>query len=343
VYLARLIGPVYAAAERGGDRVAGEGLESLGLTAPEGLERGGLVEVEVELETEPIFHLGAVMSGFLDMARENPKLFGVAEGALGEFTAMNRILDKLLGGLIPVRGRVVDLYVVDFDGKEWIAHRTLLSQLPHTLIRRPLYLTGVAEQSLFWKDIRRVLFSGSRYRVLARLAADGIQSDWTPVKLVDVLRTVAPGVAASIKSVNASVLDAMSGAEALEGTQTQAMIRSALTAYVGELAEAAGTTVNPEDAAAAADAAVTSIDVRSFGSVAVRRQAFAYMEPVVEHSLGRAIDRAKAAECRGTALAAAGFTPDGQPVARPASRLAPDRLRPGGERFLDSELIAIYW
>ena len=78
--------------------------------------------------------------------------------------------------------------------KEWLVHRRVLNQLSEddTLQRRPVYIVGVAEQSLFWKDIRRVLFSGSRFRVLCRVAQDGIQESWTPVKLAHVLDAVLP-------------------------------------------------------------------------------------------------------------------------------------------------------
>jgi len=62
---------------------------------------------------------------------------------------------------------------------------------------RRLQVVAVAEADLFWRDIRRVLFSGARYTVLARVSRDNIQTEWTPVKLVELLKDVVPDLAAN--------------------------------------------------------------------------------------------------------------------------------------------------
>ena len=50
----------------------------------------------------------------------------------------------------------------------------------------PAFLVGVAQSDLFWKDIRRVLFSQARYTVFCRLATSGLTDRWGPVKMADV-------------------------------------------------------------------------------------------------------------------------------------------------------------
>lgn len=52
-------------------------------------------------------------------------------------------------------------------------HEQLLLNSPAFagLERWPIFVVGVTERDQYWKDIRRVLFSKSRYTVFARLAS----------------------------------------------------------------------------------------------------------------------------------------------------------------------------
>jgi hypothetical protein len=70
-------------------------------------------------------------------------------------------------------------------------------------------VVALAEAPLFWKDIRRVLFSGSRYSLLCRIGRDGLHDDWTPVKLVDVVRGFAPEVADQMATARQELVAAM--------------------------------------------------------------------------------------------------------------------------------------
>jgi hypothetical protein len=315
------------------------------LLNPTSLQRGDLVELEVELEAEPIYQAGAVISGVLDLLEDNPAMYGVQNvDELADVRAVNRMLERLLAGLVPVRGRAVDYRVVEIGGKEWIVHRNALAQLEGTsaLQTRPLFLAGVAEHSLFWKDIRRVLFTGSCYRILARLSRDGIHAAWTPIKLADVLRSVVPDVAGAIDNANSGILAAMTGAPIEDPDATRSeMMRDALASYGLGLTEAMGRNLNAEEIVQVA--ALDRHGPESLRSVATRRQAFAQVTRFVEDHLGLAVDPTTAANCRTAALIEAGFTLDGQ-----VATLLP-AVEPGqpstqtDERFLDSELVAIYW
>jgi hypothetical protein len=324
------------------DNAAKSGRYGLSIIDPVVLRRGALVELEVQLETEPIFHAGAVISGVLDIFHDNPAMFGVQATALADASAINRMLGNLLGGLIPVRGRVIDYAVAEVDGKQWVVHRDVLARLDVTIERRsrPLFLTGVAEHALFWKDIRRVLFAGSSYRVLARLAGDGVQSTWTPVKLVDVLRTVAPQVADSIMGANRGFLTAMVNTPPDYDAGRLQMLRDALVAYGVGLSEAMGGAIDVDEFSRSD--AVANLTPESLGSVLGRRQVFGVATRFVEAKLGATADRTTAADCRTAALIDAGLTLDGQvPVQSPTPMAG--SATDVEERFLDSELIAIYW
>jgi len=175
------------------EKLIGEPLLDNWVIEPATLNRGQLVEFEVELDADSIFRITSMISAMLSIIQENPEVFKSLSGML-EATAVNRILDKLLVGLIPVRGKALDYQVVDLNGKELLLHRRMLDQLRGDGSRpsHPLQVVGVTEQRLYWKDIRRVLFSRSRYRVMCRLGRDGLQDAWVPVKLLDVLGAVLP-------------------------------------------------------------------------------------------------------------------------------------------------------
>ena len=88
---------------------------------------------------------------------ENSELFSTnSYDTFIQAKSIEPILAKLLVGLIPIRGRALDYEVIALGGKEWIIHRRLLEKLLPTeaASTRLLYLVGVAERSLFWKDIR---------------------------------------------------------------------------------------------------------------------------------------------------------------------------------------------
>ena len=153
------------------------------------------MEIEVELKAEDIFRVGAVVGTFLELFQEAPELLGPdVREQFREVLSVNAVLNKLLGDLVPVRGRAIDYVTVRAAGQDWVVHRQVLRQLSEDWATeaQALDVVAVAEASLFWKDIRRVLFAGSRYSLLCRIGRGGLHDDWTPVKLVDVVREFVP-------------------------------------------------------------------------------------------------------------------------------------------------------
>lgn len=68
------------------------------------LRRGDLVEVEVELEAEPIFRVSTMLATLLDLFQEQPELLPEADRAeLRQGVAASRVLETLLAGLVPLR------------------------------------------------------------------------------------------------------------------------------------------------------------------------------------------------------------------------------------------------
>jgi hypothetical protein len=169
---------------------------------PKRLVWGELLEMEVELETEKIFQFSTLIKELVEIIQEKAALFGIDEEEFNEGKAYGRIIEQLLVGLVPIRGRAVDYVRMVLGGRELIVHRKLSERLivsglsgDHPPETFPLYVVGVTEEALYWKDKRRVLFSGTKVRVLCRMAQDGIQNSWTPIKLRDVLAKMAPDLA----------------------------------------------------------------------------------------------------------------------------------------------------
>jgi hypothetical protein len=310
---------------------------------PASLRRGQLFEVEVRLEAEPIFEAGAVISEVLDIVQDDPASFGVSDvDALRQMSAVDRILAKLLGGLVPVRATVIDYEVVEVRGRELLVHRTVLTQLAETPTSRPVHVVGVAEPQLFWKDVRRVLFDESTFRVLARLGRHGIQKSWTPVKLVDILRRVAPDFGQVIDSTTRALGHTIGdGQTALQAAPTADPMQVALIQYASLLARQTGIAVDGSDLEAAGLLAVPAAEhVRSTQE---RRTFFEPITRLVEERSGVTVDATEASRLRSSALAAAGIGPDALPMFSSRQPALPDGGEEGSDRFLDAEIVAIYW
>jgi hypothetical protein len=313
------------------------------LVDPENLVRGQLIELDVQLEAEAIFRFSTVISTVLEIMDENPEMLGQETyNELVQAKSIEQILAKLLVGLVPVRGYAIDYKVIKLGEKDWIVHQRILNNLsaddlPPT---RSLYIVGVAEQSLFWKDIRRVLFSELRFRVLCRLAQDGIQASWTPVKLTDVLESVVPDLANQINSIGSGALDAMAVGPKQNIEMRQQLMNDALVGYAKLLADHYSRTLTEENLFELSH--LSKINCKAFGSQKERRDAFEAISAFVLDCFSLPREPLIVAQYRAVALADAGLHLSGEllPVAAPNNVLP---TMDSKECFLDSEIVAIYW
>ncbi len=307
---------------------------------PDTLTRGRLAELEIDLSTDPIYQLSAVVSAFLDIVQEDATVFGIsASSQLSLSITVNRILERLLAGLIPLRACVVNYEVVELGGKEWIVHRAVLdavSSAPGS--RRPFYLVGVADQALFWKDIRRVLFSESRFRALCRISQSGLRTTWTPVKLLDVFATAIPDLREQLQAVSSTALGAMGTAIEPNDEITVERVKDALANYSARLEAHYGAADCSSEPPPAAPLRVETAEVSTLSG---RRRLFASATRAVEQRHGIPVDPLVAVQYRTEALQDAGIGPDGKLVLPETKQpLLPDEAT---QRLLDSEFVAIYW
>lgn len=311
------------------------------------LARGKLIEIEVELDAEDIFRVAAVMGSFLELFQEAPELLGTdVREQLQDALSVNAMINKLLAGLVPVRGQATDYVLVSTSGQEWVVHRRVLRQLGHDVATqaRSLDVVAVAEAPLFWKDIRRVLFSGSRYSVLCRISRDGLHDDWTPVKLVDVVRGLAPAAAEQISTVGSALLTAATRGTANESPidDPHTRMRTALLTYGRALAARYGQDAQWDPTFITEDI-FPEDRTHNWAAVKERRVPFEALTNRLRDALGIDPDRELMATLRQEALLRAGLTPLADPgLGQHNGTPAPQRREPDS-RILDTELIAIYW
>lgn len=329
---------------------------------PGTLIRGQLVEAEVKLEADATFLTSAVIATMVGIVESEPGMFGAdVKNDLAQGKAVRRVLEELLAGLVPVRGRVLDYEVVEIEGREWIVHRRLLERLAETdrpPTTRPLYVVGVAEHGLFWKDLRRVLFSGAHFRVLVRMGQNGLRDTWTPVKLAHVIEPVASDLASQLNSFGPEMIAAISdgAAEADSDADLQQRLgKRALLAYAEHLAARNGHELDAEDLQELEP--IAEEHSVSFDTAPRRQQAFSEVDSFLNDRFGWPADPEAEAECRSEALRESGLDAFGQPALPAApgetlTALSTSDLSPHGgvpataareERYLDSEIVAIYW
>jgi hypothetical protein len=300
-----------------------------------GASRRRTCELDIELEAEPIYGVTAAIASLVALFEQAPELVaGEGGDGIRQANAIAGMLDQLLTGLVPVRGRAVDYSVLHQDGSDYIIHNSLVAQLPEADrgALQPLVVVGVAERELFWKDLRRVLFAGHRYTVLARVADDGLPNSWQPIKLVDLVKQVSPELAQTLGSATSGAfasLGRMSELAHIDVARTQG--HRALDRYRELLAEELG--VEPEEAKARCQGLEDS-------EVSTDREAFR--------------DAARAVTDRLTAGPDGGLSPERLSTLRDeawrtsleADDIEPERPAPApapSERYLNAEFVAIYW
>lgn len=305
------------------------------------LRRGSLVEFKVRLNTDPVFRLKTMVSEFSAMAEDYPEMFATGTGSeiLSKTQPIEKILERLLTGLIPIRAEAIDYSVVVIDDVEYIVANEVLGELD--LDRQPLEIVGVTEHLAYWKDIRRVLFSDAEFTILGRVGRDALHDTWTPVKLADLFKGIAPDLVSQINSASTTLFDTT---QILNPKDTsEARLGTALQSYAEALLQDSNITLSTTQQKNL-DGKVESLRTRT-SSVSDQRSAFQEVNNFLVNSAGIEIDANKDLECRESARSSAGLSlfptlNHTSSVSIPSSPSTNSSSRP---RLLDIEIIAIYW
>lgn len=307
------------------------------VVAPSSIRRGDPVEVEVELDADPLFRVGTAISEGLVLLGDVRELAGVSAQEMVEMQRLSQVLERLMAGLVPLRGRLVDYHVVDVRGSELIVHRRLVETLD--LRARDLTVVGVASRDLFWKDLRRVLFSGARYTVFCRMARPGVQRHWNPVKLAEAMSEIAPNLEDQLLQLVVHIQGAIrSGAQGAKASGSrEAMMRKALTFYAQNAAALKDTTAPTRELEEAG--LLDETQLARHVDVETWREAFAAVTDHLRERIGLEVSSQQAHDLRWQAVQRAGLVEGVEHTADPDASVATH----SEQWLLEVEPVAIYW
>lgn len=305
------------------------------------LRRGALVEFKVRLSAHQTFQLSMLAAEFSGMAEDIPALLNanIDLASIEQFQGINKLLQRLLAGLIPVQAAVVDHVVAEIDGVEYVVHRAAVQGLP--LTTRPLEIVGVTEHLAYWKDIRRVLFSDAEFTILCRVSRPGLHDNWVPVKLADMFKGLAPDFASQL---NTGQFLPLGGALNQAGSDiNEDLMIDALNIYKQNLLSRLAVSLN-KDQGGQVKLLINTLKSR-VSSAAHQKSAFAALKYYIVSETGVEVEPMLDAELRDAARAQCGLPlfPVKDSARASAPTLQPVGVDKDAARLLDSEIIAMYW
>jgi hypothetical protein len=209
-----------------------------GVALDEGaLVRGAPIELSARLEPDESFSAMTL----IDTLRLFEKFADTRDPEVKEgfqtATSLGDILRSMLTGLVPLRGFSLDYSLVVHEGQRWIVRNEALEQSEIKVLATPLTVATVADQTLFWKDVRRLLFGGSSYVVMGRIGSDGLTDSWSPVKLNNVLRRYVPDLADQLDSLGPLIGTLNFDSQRSQAPPGREQLRIALTRFAASLGE----------------------------------------------------------------------------------------------------------
>jgi hypothetical protein len=300
------------------------------------LRRGDLVELEVELTADPIYRFNLTMAEISDLATKYPDLMNApgATDVMEQIGPLSKMLEQLLVGLVPIRARCLNLVVAEIDDEFHVVRRTDADAL--ALPTTPIDVVGVTNLDHYWQDVRRVLFAHGAFKVLGRVARDGLHEDWSPVKGAEVLSELSPEFPALLEAAGRTEYGMPKDTRV---EQQREALEKALMAFATKILDLS-TPPHPWNRCPGLDELIAEQSHRAssasgqrgaFGAVANLVSSAAAVSPTPEqlHEF-----RAFARETTGLA-----FSLD-QVSAKPIQSVQRPR---GPEKLLDVEIVAIYW
>jgi len=301
------------------------------------INRGDLIELSVRLEPDPVFAFSAAVSSMSDLVKDHQQEFGLSAELFGTVAAFNDVLERLLIGLVPVRARVTEYVAVRHLEATYLVRRALVgsTDLVNSSISE-VDIVAVTDRALYWRDLRHVLFSSSPYTVLCRVKADQLKGDWNPVKMLDILDGIAPGISKNLQGVM-GLVSADSGIHGNSdaGVHPEDERRKALFKFAEELA-AENSISSPRDLLRVAGVP-SNADCDTSVEQSAQWAAFDRVAEVVTGKPPKDLDRAMVLRLRTQAI--------GMSIESPAILAAEGGSKQPDERvqLLECDVVAIYW
>jgi hypothetical protein len=306
------------------------------------LQRGILAEFKVKLSADRVFHIGTLVSEIAGMAKDYPRIFPAGKKTvvdLEEIEAVGKLLQRLLAGLIPIRGEAVDHCVIEIDRIEYVVHKKAIVDLD--IDAKPLVIVGVTEHLAYWKDIRRVLFSEAEFTILGRFSKNGLQDSWLPVKLADLMKDFAPDIVDQINS--ASRVSFEHTPTARKENANEVRLGLALQHYAATFLTTVGQSLGDADRQIVS-ARIEELKERA-GTASGQRSAFATIGAEISTMVGQQVDAEIDARLRESARSSSGLSlfPLQTNADVPSDQAIPPKVLVPDERLLDVEIVAMYW
>ena len=311
------------------------------------LRRGNLLEVDVELESDPIFRMTSIITTLRDLIADNEEMFGrdVTKN-LPKMQAMAQILDSLLVGLVPIRGRLTKYSWTTVGNRHVLIHEFLAAQLQShgAFAQYPVFMVGVAQGNLFWKDIRRLVFSRSEYTAFCRLSVSGLADSWSPVKITEVLGGIIPQFDEIMREFSSSAgrFLSMPRSDKPFGVDGESMDTRAIMREYAEKLTAHHEARLDSDEIKNVIGSIVFVD-NWWRTVDGRRAVFSRATELIDAALGKETDGEVAYRMREDVLRNAGVSERVYVAERNTIWRGKPELVETKDRFLDSEIIAIYW
>lgn len=301
---------------------------------PFSLHRGDLIEVDVELTPDPIYRFNTTMGIMSDIAEDYPALSEDATAALvlNEVGPVTKVLDRLLVGLIPLKADALGLRAGVIGGQMMLAPAEFFDATHAPSM--PVKVVGVTEQDNYWRDVRRVLFSKTRFTILGRVNRSGVHPSWVPVKLAEGMRDIAPQFPDTI--TRAGNVSHGTAVNVRQEANRKAM-EEALVLFAARLAGDASTDREP-DVRAFAHAKRAAGD-----SLALQGEAF---DDLVNWLVDEQMVPSRPSDTRSARIAArdqAGLRSSTAPTGLADFASTRDDGPVPAEALVDVEIIAIYW
>jgi len=303
------------------------------------LKRGEIIEFKVQLSTDPIFHMVTLFSEMMAMVEDFPQMMDDHGGAnqLREFSGLSRVLNRLLVGLIPIRAKVINYGVIAHEGKKYVVHMDAIANLD--IEYEPLEIVCVTELDAYWKDIRRVLFSDGEFTMMARLSKTGIQNDWTPIKLTDLLAGLVPDLTEHLNNATSIAFNQQPSPSAV--LDNAAKLRSTLVEYSQKLLNKANTTVT-DDIKHLVCAQIVDLEI-SEQTATSQKDAFVLVRKIVEDYVKIEITPEEDLNFREEVRKISGLNFFGNSKTAEQPALVPKSVNTVPANLLDVEVIAMYW
>lgn len=224
--------------------VVSEGDREVDLSVPASdmgeLERGNLVEVDVELGSAEVFDYYRVIQAFDDIfetissSAELREQLDTEDLSSEEIEMLIDLMEILMADLIPIVGTAKNYGVAEDSEtvveKEWADEEGVDYE--------ELEVVGFVDEDNLWLDPTRVLFDKAEFTVFARVDDPEVQGEWMPMKLLDVVDEVVPGIGDDIKNLPEAFSDVDEGqGQSLDLSEGQAPVQSSLRKDLEEYIE----------------------------------------------------------------------------------------------------------